>query len=97
MLGAALVVIFAALAWTLGHMLPFFYAFLFLKQLRISKDEEEQGLDRLLHGGWAYDHEEGIDEDTRDTVVNLCKQCAFPLLPSSTCSSLLRLNFALTL
>ena len=76
MLGAALIVIFATLVWTLGNMGPFFYVLNFLGLMRVTRDEEEIGLDCAFHGGAAYDHDEGADEETRDTLVDICKQCA---------------------
>lgn len=78
MLLAAGVAIIAAAAWTLGMMVPFFYALMSAGVMRVSDEEEEVGLDRAFHGGHAYDHDEGADEDTRDTVINLCKQYATP-------------------
>lgn len=76
MLSAALVLILAATAWTLGNMVPFFYALRSLKVMRVSEEDEEIGLDCAYHGGHAYDHDEGADEDTRKTIVHLVKQCA---------------------
>jgi hypothetical protein len=76
MFGAAMIVIFAALAWTLANMVPFFYVFDLLGLMRVDKEEEEMGLDEVFHGGLAYDHDEGIDVDTRETIVELSKRCA---------------------
>jgi hypothetical protein len=55
MLGAAIVVILATIAWTLGHMVPFFYVMQRLGLLRVSEKEEVMGLDKSHHGGSAYD------------------------------------------
>lgn len=63
MLGAALIVIAATAAWTLAHMVPFFYGMRTLGLLRVAEDEELMGLDRSHHGGSAYDTDlAGVDK-----------------------------------
>lgn len=59
MLGAALIVIAATAAWTLAHMIPFFYGMRALGLLRVAEEEELMGLDRSHHGGSAYDTDLG--------------------------------------
>jgi hypothetical protein len=54
LLAAALVFILVTIVWTLGHMIPFFYLMRMLGLLRVSEDEELQGLDVSHHGGSAY-------------------------------------------
>lgn len=49
LLGAAIVLILAITAWVLGHMIPFFYVLKAAGLLRVSREEELEGLD-TAHG-----------------------------------------------
>ncbi|KAK9803465.1 hypothetical protein WJX73_004901 [Symbiochloris irregularis] len=53
-LGANVIWILAMTGWTLGMMVPFFYALKLLGQLRVSPEEEMAGVDASHHGGAAY-------------------------------------------
>jgi len=53
--------ILAIFAWVSGNMIPFFYIFKMFGQLRISAEEEQQGLDHSKHGGSAYNQDYGLN------------------------------------
>lgn len=84
MLFAAVVVIIAALFWTLVNMYPFFYVLNWLGLMRVSEKEELAGLDDAFHAGPAYDHQEGCG--CEDAVFSLEKRCA-PLFRTGTFST----------
>lgn len=54
LLVAAIVGIIVIFVWVMGHMLPFFFLMKFLGLLRVSPEEEHEGLDISHHGGSAY-------------------------------------------
>jgi len=54
LLVAAITGIAAITAWVLGHMIPFFLVMKSLGLLRVSAEEEHEGLDVSHHGGSAY-------------------------------------------
>ena len=54
MLATAVIAILATAAWTLVHMVPFFYVMRAAGLLRVGEEEELLGLDMSHHGGSAY-------------------------------------------
>jgi ammonium transporter, Amt family len=48
---AAFVTALAVIAWTLGHMVPFFFILLKVGLFRVSVEEEEEGLDKAHNMG----------------------------------------------
>lgn len=54
LLVAAIVGIIVIFSWVMGHMVPFFFLMKALGLLRVSPEEEHEGLDISHHGGSAY-------------------------------------------
>lgn len=54
LLVAAIVGIIVIFVWVMGHMVPFFFLMKSLGLLRVSPEEEHEGLDVSHHGGSAY-------------------------------------------
>lgn len=75
MLGAALAALIATWAWTLGNSVPFFLALKKFGILRVTEEQEEQGLDIALHGGFAYDQEDNDNDEKGIAFVALAKAC----------------------
>ena len=53
-MGANIVWILVIFGWTTAMMLPFFFALRLMGMLRVSPEEEMQGVDVSKHGGSAY-------------------------------------------
>lgn len=66
LLAAAVVGAIAILAWTMVHMVPFFFVLKIAGLLRVDAAEEMSGLDVSHHGGSAY--EGGAHKDTDGLV-----------------------------
>jgi Amt family ammonium transporter len=59
MLGNQLLALIAVVAWTLGHMVPFFMLMQKMGIFRVPLHMEEEGLDVSKHGGLAYPEMDG--------------------------------------
>jgi ammonium transporter, Amt family len=80
---AAFVTFLAVVAWTLGHMVPFFIALKMLGLFRVSEKEEEEGLDKA--------HNMGIDSMME---MSKCGSSFHPIhLGSNASRSLLKYEF----
>ena len=75
MLGAALAALIATWAWTLGNIVPFYLLLKHLGLLRVTEEQEEQGLDIAIHGGFAYDQENTDNDEKGIAFVALAKAC----------------------
>lgn len=73
MLGAALATCVAVWAWTLANIVPFFLLLKKMNMLRSSEEQEEQGLDNAIHGGFAYDQDSKDDDEKGIAFVALAK------------------------
>lgn len=77
LLVAALVGIVVIFGWVMGHMVPFFFLMKALGLLRVSPEDEHEGLDVSHHGGSAYPKDiirmekGGADPNTSDVMAEL--------------------------
>ena len=80
MLGAALAALIATWVWTLGNIVPFFLLLKHLGLLRVTREQEEQGLDTTIHGGFAYDQEEPKKGIAFEVLAGACVLLDFAVL-----------------